>query len=476
MHKRTLYDVLGVVNGASQEDIKKAYRRLAMEWHPDRNPNNRLEAEEHFKEIAYAYKVLFDPQARAQYDHELSSAQHSERNHEGFSEQDAESLFFEQMLDLAAALASQGHPEGYIARALIAEGCPGPIAAASARSACRNRRGAAPNQASTNSSPAYGEVDRSASFSKPFWVSVVAVIVGLFPLPYVYYGLLHLLLFGVAVYGIHLLKDYESAVKKWLWAGVVLYNPFFLFTLSARELWVICNLVTLAVFYVALCRIRVLLVPDSVRRAREAAQSEAERQSEKQRKRESWASNAVVFTVLAAIGIGNFSDWLKKTPPAPPPTAQEVTQPNRTASTPLPSSNSQSVDQVITRLEREFPEIDPQSPAYRQDVVDQIVALADQIEQRNISKVVALEQAARTVIQQLRSSNVANRTQPNPPKEGRNFGYSTTRVITGTKEASNYQRLLSGDFSDDQRHIVDSGPTKCVVKPVMTDEDLARCK
>lgn len=49
-------------------------------------------------------------------------------------------------------------------------------------------------------------------------------------------------------------------------------------------------------------------------------------------------------------------------------------------------------------------------------------------------------------------------------------------VITGTKEASQFQRMLNGDFSDDQRHIVDSGPTKCAVKPVMTDEDIARCK
>ena len=67
MARRDLYEVLGVERGAAEEDIKKAYRQLAMKWHPDRNPGNK-EAEEKFKEVAEAYEVLHDPEKRARYD------------------------------------------------------------------------------------------------------------------------------------------------------------------------------------------------------------------------------------------------------------------------------------------------------------------------------------------------------------------------------------------------------------------------
>jgi molecular chaperone DnaJ len=62
-----LYSVLGVDRGASDEDVKKAYRKLAMKYHPDRNNGSR-EAEERFKEITEAYDVLRDPEKRAAYD------------------------------------------------------------------------------------------------------------------------------------------------------------------------------------------------------------------------------------------------------------------------------------------------------------------------------------------------------------------------------------------------------------------------
>jgi molecular chaperone DnaJ len=64
---RDFYDVLGVPHDASEADIKKAYRRLAMECHPDRNDGDKA-AEEQFKEVSEAYDVLRDPQKRAQYD------------------------------------------------------------------------------------------------------------------------------------------------------------------------------------------------------------------------------------------------------------------------------------------------------------------------------------------------------------------------------------------------------------------------
>ena len=66
-NKRDYYEVLGLQKGASAEDIKKAYRKLALKYHPDRNPDNK-EAEEKFKEAAEAYEVLSDDDKRARYD------------------------------------------------------------------------------------------------------------------------------------------------------------------------------------------------------------------------------------------------------------------------------------------------------------------------------------------------------------------------------------------------------------------------
>lgn len=67
MAKRDYYEVLGVEKNASEADLKKAYRRLAMKYHPDRNPDDKA-TEEKFKEAKEAYEVLSDPQKRAAYD------------------------------------------------------------------------------------------------------------------------------------------------------------------------------------------------------------------------------------------------------------------------------------------------------------------------------------------------------------------------------------------------------------------------
>lgn len=67
MSKRDYYEVLGVDKGASDQDIKKAYRRMAMKFHPDRNPGDKA-AEESFKEVNEAFEVLSDSQKKAAYD------------------------------------------------------------------------------------------------------------------------------------------------------------------------------------------------------------------------------------------------------------------------------------------------------------------------------------------------------------------------------------------------------------------------
>src|ERR1700733_1333227 len=67
MSKRDYYEVLGIERGVSEEELKKAYRKLALKYHPDRNPNDKA-SEEKFKELSEAYEILMDPQSRAAYD------------------------------------------------------------------------------------------------------------------------------------------------------------------------------------------------------------------------------------------------------------------------------------------------------------------------------------------------------------------------------------------------------------------------
>jgi DnaJ-class molecular chaperone len=66
--KRNYYDILNIKRDASEDDIKKAYKKLAMKWHPDKNPDKKEEAEKMFKEISEAYQTLGDPAKRRMYD------------------------------------------------------------------------------------------------------------------------------------------------------------------------------------------------------------------------------------------------------------------------------------------------------------------------------------------------------------------------------------------------------------------------
>ena len=65
---KDFYDILGLSRGASESEIKKAYRKLAMKWHPDKNQDNKEYAEKKFKSVSEAYEVLSDPKKKELYD------------------------------------------------------------------------------------------------------------------------------------------------------------------------------------------------------------------------------------------------------------------------------------------------------------------------------------------------------------------------------------------------------------------------
>lgn len=92
MSKRDYYDILGVSKDAGEKEIKKAYRKMAMKFHPDQNPDDP-DAERKFKEAAEAYDVLKDPDKRARYD----QFGHDGLNSGGFREQDFQDVSFEDI-------------------------------------------------------------------------------------------------------------------------------------------------------------------------------------------------------------------------------------------------------------------------------------------------------------------------------------------------------------------------------------------
>jgi DnaJ family protein B protein 6 len=88
--KRDYYEVLGMKKDCTNDDVKKAFRKLAVKWHPDKNPNNKEEATEMFKELSEAYEILSDDSKRKKYDkYGFEGAQMPE----GFSFAKADDIF-----------------------------------------------------------------------------------------------------------------------------------------------------------------------------------------------------------------------------------------------------------------------------------------------------------------------------------------------------------------------------------------------
>ena len=92
MAKRDYYEVLGVEKNANEQEIKKAYRQKAIQYHPDKNPNNK-EAEEKFKEAAEAYEVLSNAEKRQRYDQFGHAGLGGAAGAQGFGGMDMEDIF-----------------------------------------------------------------------------------------------------------------------------------------------------------------------------------------------------------------------------------------------------------------------------------------------------------------------------------------------------------------------------------------------
>jgi len=95
-NQQDYYEVLGIARGASGDEIKSAYRKAALRWHPDRNPEKTEEAEHNFRQVSEAYSVLSDPQKRTLYDR----FGHAGLGNRGFDANGFNSSIFEEFQDI----------------------------------------------------------------------------------------------------------------------------------------------------------------------------------------------------------------------------------------------------------------------------------------------------------------------------------------------------------------------------------------
>lgn len=199
------YEILGVGPDATEQQIKEAYRRQAMKWHPDRHDGAAAkgEADRRFKDLAVAYRTLRNPLDRANYDRQLEQklrqeyeARRKEQAQQNqtrqappkpnfadtdpkFEEQttsndDANKMFYEQMLDLAFELAGRGFPELNIFKVLIALGCPEVLAKAVAATAAKQGQSKGGNGTSDkHEEPLPNFDDASFEEMEPYYVAAI---------------------------------------------------------------------------------------------------------------------------------------------------------------------------------------------------------------------------------------------------------------------------------------------------------------
>lgn len=135
----TLYATLGVQADATLDDIKRAYRRAAMKWHPDRNPGRESEAHAVFQEVRAAYAILSDAEQRQIYDdvferemqrwqaeHAAQEAQEREAQEQAMR---AAQEHYEQMVSLAMRFADAGHNRDVVFGVLLGHDCEAELAA-----------------------------------------------------------------------------------------------------------------------------------------------------------------------------------------------------------------------------------------------------------------------------------------------------------------------------------------------------------
>jgi hypothetical protein len=141
--RENYYIILGISQNASIDDMRSAYRKAAMKWHPDKNAENK-DAEERFKKISEAYTILSDTNKRKAYDRWLSSQNGNTANFESssneFNFKDATNLFYYEMVKLANELTMQNIHWNKIASELILRGCPENIAKTIAKGVEKERK------------------------------------------------------------------------------------------------------------------------------------------------------------------------------------------------------------------------------------------------------------------------------------------------------------------------------------------------
>jgi hypothetical protein len=157
---------LGVPESASHEELKAAFRKAAMRWHPDRNLGNEKQAAERFKEAKFAYEFLSEPERRARYDRERAeakakaSAASSDKTHD-----EAFLKLLRTLTDAAVTLARQGRDRAFIIKLLVEEGCALNIAQFVAEQAMQIVAGRAAEQSNKDAEPSSRQPSYSSGSS-----------------------------------------------------------------------------------------------------------------------------------------------------------------------------------------------------------------------------------------------------------------------------------------------------------------------